>query len=52
MSVCWGGNRGDTGVEMDYGEGQGDHEGSKGSKVILPWVREDFPGDGAMQAGP
>lgn len=38
------------GVEMEYGEGQRDHEGSKGSEVILLWVREDFPGDGAVQA--
>lgn len=43
--------RGHRGVEMEYGEGQGD-QGSKGSKVILLWVREDFPEDGTMQAGP
>lgn len=35
---------------MEYGEGQGKHEGSKVSKVIILWVG-DFSGDRAMQAG-
>lgn len=37
MSACWGGDRADIdrGVEVERGEGSGEHVGSQGSKVIL-----------------
>lgn len=52
MSTCWSGNRENTDqvVDVEYGEEQGNHEGSKGSQVIILWVG-DFSGDRAMQAG-
>ena len=37
-------------MEVEYDEGQGDQEGSKGSGVLFPSVA-NFPGDGAVQWG-